>query len=288
MPEINKIPEVLYNGNQPYHVHYDNLPLKNILARIDLVNSQVDINSDILRGCSGTMGNLSTRLSVSIKDDGHLKTSSVDSANHSIGAHSDGPYLDLETNSVISYVRMRKDERDKLNLIASEATNFRVEIEDSITSMSAISQIPSIIPFSEGTLRFNSSDTIFFDFEAPSVIKAHSVFPKAAAHKNIHGVIPEENNPTSPDHKTFNVQIPFLEDTLRVYINGFRINFGAENAVRVLIGSNPALTASWKSFYIEDITPASGIFKLNTAISYDTNLNRTDVLIADFDVDYSI
>jgi hypothetical protein len=278
MPEINKIPEVLYNGNQPYHVHYDNLPLKNILSRIDLVNAQVDINSDILRGCSGSMGTLSDRISVSIQDDGNLKTDSIDNAEHNIGAHSDGAYQGIQ------YVRMKKDERDKLGLIDPGATNFRIEIEDSYTSMDSISQIPSLILFDNPILKLRGSDTIFFDFEAPDIVKAHSVFPPGAAHQNLHNITPNLNDPVNPNYAIWSTNgIAFRENTLRVYINGFRINYGAEKAVRVLTaGANPALSASWKSFYIFDTNPTSGVFFLNIAIS------GTDVIVVDFDIDYSI
>ena len=53
MPEIWKITPVEYDGSMPYHTHYDNIPLRNIVARIDLVNAQVDINADILRNSIG-------------------------------------------------------------------------------------------------------------------------------------------------------------------------------------------------------------------------------------------
>jgi hypothetical protein len=92
MPNINSIMPVLHDGNQPYHVHYDNLPLKNILTRIDLVNAQVDINSQILRGSSGSSGSLNNRLAVSLENNGKLKSSSVDQSLHNIGAHLDGEY----------------------------------------------------------------------------------------------------------------------------------------------------------------------------------------------------
>lgn len=283
MPEINKIPEVLYNGNQPYHVHYDNLPLKNILTRIDLVNAQVDINSNILRGCCGTAGTLNNRLSVSLKEDGSLKSGAVDLANHNIGAHKDGPYLDYETNELIDYVRMKRDERDKLELIDSEATNIVLQIEDTINSMSGISMIPSFINFDNGILKFRSSDTIFFDFEAPDIVKAHSVFPAQAAHQNIHNVTPYHNNLVSPDYMTFNVGTSFKEDSLRVYINGFRIGYGSSGVIQVLThhgSSNPGLGTNWKKYYIDYTDPSSGIFMLNDTV------DNCDNVLVDFDKSY--
>lgn len=282
MPEINKIPEVLYDGNQPYHVHYDNLPLKNILARIDLVNAQVDINSDILRGSSGTVGSLNNRLSVSIENNGELKSGAVDNALHNIGAHQDGSY------NGIDYVRMTQDERDKLNLIESEANNLRIEIEDTIPNLSGISvtsapyslrYAPDIIPFNSGVLRFRSSDTIFFDFEAPDVLKAHSVFPPQAAHVHSYNIIPAHYNPSNPDYqnyKTTSIGTPFAEESLRVYINGMRIPYYIPISIPQ---QNNLAISNWSDIYVDTMSPSNGEFSLNRAIL------PSDVIVIDFDQD---
>ena len=42
MPRIELIPEVLYQPQDPYHWEVDNLPLKNILRRQNLINLSVD------------------------------------------------------------------------------------------------------------------------------------------------------------------------------------------------------------------------------------------------------
>ena len=236
MPEINKIPEVLHEANQPYHFHYDNLPLKNILKRIDLVNAQVDINSDILRGCSGSVGSLSNRLEVSLNDDGSLKTQSVDDANHNIATHTDGEkvvseeeltnYIDLgfpELVNPISFVRMLDSERAKLKEIANGATNLKIELDDSLYEEESL----GTVTLSEGSVRFESTDTMIVDFESPNIIKLHSVFPAEAAHKHHYNILPAHSNPSSPDYINFitsSINTPFMEGSLRVYINGIRIN----------------------------------------------------------------
>lgn len=235
MPDINKITEVLYNGLYPYHVHYDNLPLKNILQRIDLVNHQVDINSDILRGAGGSVGSLSNRLSVSLHDNGKIISSSVDNSLHNIGHHKDGSY------GGISYVRMKEEERDKLSRIQSEANKLYLEIEDKIDSGNLLSS-PNYYTVDTGKLKFKSSDTVFFNYEAPTtvevgqniagVIKAHCVFPANAVHRHFYGTIPEHNiasGNVTPDYRNFvttsySSLAYFSEDSLRVYVNGVRLN----------------------------------------------------------------
>lgn len=236
MPEINKIPEVLHEANQPYHFHYDNLPLKNILKRIDLVNAQVDINSDILRGCSGSVGSLSNRLDASINDDGSLKTNSIDETNHNIAQHVNGiksvgaeelsDYIDLgfpDLTNPISFVRMLDNERAKLKEIAVGATNLKIQVEDSLYDDISL----GTVTLSEGIIKLESTNTIIFDFEAPNVIKAHMVFPAEAAHKHHYNIIPAHENASAPDYTNYltsSTNTPFMAGSLRVYVNGIKIN----------------------------------------------------------------
>ena len=278
MPEINKIPEssCLYNGNQPYHVHYDNLPLKNILKRIELVNYQVDINSDILRGA-----NLSSRL-VSLHDNGKIKTSAVNSSLHNIGHHTDGSYQGID------YVRMKKDERDKLELVDSEANKLYIEIEDKIDTSSTpvVSEIPEYYTIETGVLKFKSSDTIYFDFQAPTseeigqnvagTIKAYSVFPLNSAHRHYYGLVPEHQDSVSPDYQNYiTTSYPalasFSEESLRVYVNGVRLGNNTTNS-GVIISVVPSsivssgganVSSNWKQIYVESQNSTSGTFSLN-------------------------
>jgi len=261
MPNIDKITEVLYEGNQPYHVEFDNLPLKNILARIDLVNSQVDVNSDILRASCGTVGTLSNRLTASLEDDGKLKKEAVNSSLHNIGSHEDGSYNGVE------YVRMKKEERDKLTDIRSEANKIEVEVEDSVSS-----ETVDNITIYNGKIRLRSSDSIAFQFLEPDIVKAHSIYSPATAHVHNYNLEPAHVNPSSPDYqnyKTTSVDTPFVTGSLRVFINGFRIN---ESPVKVLIGSQPSVDSNWEDIYIASSNPSNGTFSLNTAIDSTTNI----------------
>lgn len=277
MPDISKVPEVLYDGLQPYHVHYDNLPLANILTRIDLVNSQVDINADILRGANGSVGTLNNRLSVGLNDNGTLKYAAVNNALHNIGYHVDGTGSDG-----VDYVRMKESERDKLSLIDSEANKLYIEIEDSVPNTSTISSasyIPSSVTISNGTLRFKSTDTVQFDFESPDIIKARSVFPISSAHQHHYGLAPAHQTPASPDYqnfKTTSVNTPFMTGTLRVYVNGIRIL----NTTPTLV---PAYSdvSTWTETFVSSSTETTGLFTLNRALA------SNDVITIDFDEDLS-
>ena len=141
MPDISLIPEVKYEPLQPYHWSYDNLPLNNILQRINLINITVDRHTDILHGSLGTAGTLSNRLNQSLEQDGSLRTVAVDESLHNIGMHTDGvvtltpsqiiaidPLDVYSLPSVVPFVRMLGAERDKLLLVSDEATSLRLQI----------------------------------------------------------------------------------------------------------------------------------------------------------------
>ena len=259
MPEINLIPEVLYNPENPYHFHFDNLPLKNILQRIDLVNAQVDINANILRGASGSAGTLSVRLSKSLEDNGDLKSTAVNSSLHNIAYHEDG------TKDSISYVRMTKDERDKLSTVDSDANDISIKVESISTS----------VLFNNGTVHFKDSDSIQFTIEAPSVVKATTNFPSTAAHQHYYDLEPAHATPSSPDYqnyKTTSLGTAFVSNTLRVYVNGIRLS--SDESVRV---PDISTASTWTLTYINSETPASGLFSLNRA------LTASDVIRIDFD-----
>jgi hypothetical protein len=268
MPDISKITDVLYDGNQPYHVHFDNLPLKNILTRIDLVNAQVDINSDILRGACGTVGTLSNRLSVGIRDDGKLKPSAIDDSLHNIGAHEDGTYDGVE------YVRMTQSERDKLSNIQPGSNNLELEVEDSISSET---QVDHVVIYN-GNVKLKASDTIAFQFIAPDTIKAHSKYTLQAAHVHNYQIVPAHTIPSSPDYqnyKTTSVNTAFKEGSLRVYVNGFRLS--SSSSVIVLVGDNPLISESWKNLYVQSQSHTQGTFSLSQPINSDS------VILIDFD-----
>jgi len=263
MPEINLIPEVLYAAEQPYHFHYDNLPLKNILDRIDLVNSQVDINTNNLRGSSGTVGSLSNRLSVSLGNDGTLNTVAVDNSLHNIAKHVDGD------DGGLTYVRMLESERDKLALIDSDANDISVEVQT----------ISTTVLFSSGTVRFQPSDTVTLSVEAPDIVKINSAFPSDAAHQHNYDLTPAHQVPATPDYtnyKTTSLNTPFVTGSLRVHVNGVRLS--STGQVRV---PDIATADTWTLTYVSSETPATGLFTLNRA------LVATDIIRIDFDQDFT-
>lgn len=260
MPQINSIPEVLYHPNQPYHHLYDNLPLKNILTRIGMVNIQVDTNADILRGAAGSLGSLNDRLDVSLQDNGHIKTSAVDSALHSIESHTDGD----------NYVRMTTEERNKLDFVLEGSNRCQIEIEN--LDNSTIKYPPDL---ESGTLRLVKSPSIFFEFRAPDELAIHSNLPPDIAHRHHYDVTPAYDNPSNPSfqhYKTTSLNTPFMDGTLRVYVNGSRLT---DEAVKVLnYGSS---STSWSSTYISAQDAETGTFSLNRVLSVD------DVVRIDFD-----
>jgi hypothetical protein len=262
MPNINSIPEVLYEPNQPYHYLYDNLPLRNILTRIGLVNIQVDANADIVRGAAGTAGTIDARLNASLEGDGSLKPAAVDGAIHGIGHHADGDGPDG-----VAYVRMTADERAKLGLVQSEANRLVVEVEDSYPT------VGDTVTLSEGTVRLRGSSSIFLDFEAPDVVRFHSAFPPDTAHRHHYGLVPVH----SSDYTNFSVTTlgtPYMEGTLRVYVNGVRLysdpvpvpNSDASAFVPTSVASENAM---------------EGTFSLNRALSED------DVVRVDFNESFA-
>jgi len=271
MPEITKIGEVMYSGAWPYHFHYDNIPLNNILTRIDLVNYQVDINADILRNSIGSTSSLSARLGVALDDTGALKTSAVNNSLHSIAYHEDGSRDDGDGGATISYVRMTLSERDKLSLIESGANDLDIQVE----SISTTELLTS------GVARFRHSDTITFSLESPDIIKAHTVFPSDAAHAHYYDREPAHNNPSSPDYtnyKTTSVSTAFVSDTLRVYVNGIRLS--EHESVYVYNGSTGP-DGTWTLTSIASSSPSAGTFTLNRA------LTASDVIRIDWDSDYT-
>jgi len=271
MPEIGAIGNVTYKGAWPYHFHYDNIPLNNILDRIDLVNFQVDIDADILRNSIGSTGSLAARLNASLEDSGDLKTTAVNASLHNIGWHEDGTRDDGAGGATISYVRMTSSERDKLSLIESGANSLDIEVETiSVTEL-----------LTTGVARFHSSDTVTFSLESPDIIKANTVFPSAAAHTHYYDREPAHDNPSIPDYtnyETTSVGTAFVADTLRVYVNGIRLS--EHESVYVYNGSTGP-DGTWTLTSVASSSPTTGVFVLNRA------LTASDVIRIDWDSDFS-
>lgn len=262
MPNINSIPEVLYEPNQPYHYYYDNLPLRNILTRIGLVNIQVETNADMIRGAAGTAGSIDARLNASLEADGSLKAEALDGAVHGIGSHSDGD----------GYVRMTEDERAKLELVQPESNRLLVEVEDSYPT------VGDTVTISDGIVRLRGSSSVLLDFEAPDVIRFHSAFPPDTAHRHHYSLAPADQTspPDLKNFKTTTLGTPYMEGSLRVYVNGVRLSGSAIPVPSYGSGSSSS-SLSFVQNGIADENHLDGIFSLMVALS------EGDVIRIDFD-----
>lgn len=260
MPRIELVPFENYVATDPYHHLVDARPLDQLAERIFLVNNQVDINTSILRSAIGTQGTLANRLAQSINDDGTLITVAIDNALHNISEHLDGN----------GYVRMTLDERSKLSFIADNATNFVLVVDT----------ISGIRTFSNETVSLEASDTITWRTSGSSLI-ADTAFSSTVMHIHHYGIVPTHEDTVFPDYQNYlttSLGTPYQEGSLRVYINGVRLN--TDHTVYVPIG---APTVTWTALMYSEGTATNGIvtggdFSLSSAISASVSI------IIDFDV----
>lgn len=258
MPRIELIDPVYFAPNDPYHWEIDNVPLKNIIQRQNLINLALDNALDQMRDAIGTQGSVANRLNQSLNADGSLKTTAVDDALHSIEEHEDTD----------DFVRMTKIQSDKLDLVASEATN----LEFSISSDGSV-----FLTFDEGVLKLMPSDTITPRIEAPNELMFDLAFPATAAHRHFYGQTPVHVVPLDPDYlnyKVTSVATPYIDESLRIYINGVRIFEDDDVYVPGNLVDDPWTLLSFTS----DAT--NGTFALSTAISDD------DIIKIDFDISF--
>jgi hypothetical protein len=279
MPDLSQLPVPLYSADQPYHWEYDNLPLQVLSDRDLLINLQVDVHAGILRDTAGTQGTLSNRLNQSIDENGDLKVEAIDQSQHNIAEHTDGSkivseieladYVSLGFPSLtnpVEFVRMLSSERDKLALIANEATNLVVSFET----------ISNIVLFEENTVEFVSSNSIQWEVESPNKVKAVLSVSTEFAHRHYYDLTPVmlPTDDTIPIlYKLFKVtstSTPYIEDSLRVYINGIRLNPNYS----VYYPSNPVSTWNLNSFTTD---AENGLFTLTNPITDE------DIIQIDFD-----
>ncbi len=297
MPDLTKISVPKHQANQPYHWKYDNLPLEALERRDEVINNAVDEQSQILNDAAGTQNNLAVRLDQSIDEDGNLKSEAVDESLHNIAKHIDGvATVDSEEldyyNSTLGYaevanpvpfVRMLESERDKLSLMPSDATSLALEF------CSDISCTPSnIVLFNEGTLQFQSSSFITWEINnpAPGEEGVRSVKPVLNtslqfAHRHYYDIGPALIDETTNEYDASGTSVPYIEGSLRVYINGTKLSSEYE----VFYPKNPA-DSSWTSSESmikggsNKFTPdhESGTFTLLNSITED------DIIRVDFDI----
>jgi hypothetical protein len=273
MPDLSKLPVPQYQADQPYHWEYDNLPLQVLAQRDEIINGEVDNQSKILGDSAGTQGTLSNRLNQSIDEDGNLLSTAVDESLHNIAKHTDGSITvdsdeldhyvsDLGYSSVanpVPFVRMLESERDKLALIASEATNFAIQ-----------ANIPSnITVFNSGILELSNSTTINWEFTAPNILSPVLAISTDFAHRHYYDLEPITTDYLN--YKVTSISTPYIEGSLRVYINGVRLS----EEYQVYYPSNPVSTWSLNS-YTSDYS--AGTFVLDYAIT------SNDIIRIDFDL----
>lgn len=280
MPDLSKLPVPKYDPLHPYHWEYDNIPIENLALRDELINGELEQHAKILRDSSGNQGTLDNRLNQSINEDGSLKSSAVDESAHNIAEHSDGSktvdtseleYYNETLNytdvvNPVPFVRMLEAERDKLSRIADEATKITFEVET-----------PSnVLIIEEGPIALGASAGIQWDITAPVppstavTLTPVLTIPIDFAHRHYYDL-----EPITTDYINFkvtSVNTPYIEGSLRVYINGVKIT--TDNQVYV---PGNLITDDWS---LQSFIPdhAAGTFELYTAITSD------DIIRIDFDI----
>lgn len=257
MPDINTIPVPSYEPLNPYNHIFDNLPITGLIERIAVVNAAVDVNTNILAESIGTQGSLANRLAQSINPDGTLKVTAINNAMHSIAEHLDAG----------GYVRMTDAERAKLSLITPNATYFAINVET----------ISGIIPFIDTTMEIEPSDSIVWRYSGGK-LSAETNFPDAVKHVHYYNVVPSTSN--YKNYTTTSLATPYREGSLRVYINGVRLN--SDNLVYVHFGPG----TSWSTFSYTEGTATSGVVTGGDFVLSSTVAASASVII-DFDVLYS-
>lgn len=280
MPDLSKLPVPKYDPLHPYHWEYDNVPIDVLALRDELINGELENHAEILRDASGNQGTVDNRLNQSLEQDGSLKASAIDDAAHNIAEHSDGSKvvdtLELDYyNDTLNYpdvinpvpfVRMLEAERAKLALIASEATNITFEIETPSNTLVV----------EEGRIYLGASEGIEWDVTAPVppstsvTIKPVLTIPIEFAHRHYYDLEPITTDYIN--YKVTSVNTPYVEGSLRVYINGVKLTSDAQ----VYVPGN-VMTEDWS---LNSFTPdhEAGTFELYAAITAD------DIIRIDFDI----
>jgi hypothetical protein len=283
MPNLNSVPVPQYQAGQPYHYSYDNLPLQALERRDEVINNAVDIHAEILRDGAGTQGTLSNRLNQSLDEDGNLIPAAVDQCLHNIAEHSDGSKNvdagELITYSVlgyttvanpVSFVRMLELERDKLALVADEATNITISVET----------ISSVVLVDQGNFKIAESSDIEWQIEPDGTGYKYKPVLKInldQAHQHNYGVVPNLVSAGTPVVYETPSAMAYMENSLRVYVNGIRLNNSSTEPVSYP-STNVTFGDIYDSNYYTESDPSAGQFELNAA------LNTGDRIRIDYDI----
>ena len=264
MPRLELIDVPLYQPTDPYIWEVDNAPLRSLMQRDKIINLAVDNIIRQMADAVGTQGTVSNRLNQSINPDGTLKMSAVDATNHSIEAHTDGG---MDSNG-IAYVRMKQSESAKLALVDDLATNLYAQVVPG-----TMVNPGAIVEFRHGPLQFVPSSTVTVSINEPNQIQFNMTFPAEAAHQHFYNIEPAT---TDGLYKNYSVGVDasnYAENSLRVYINGFRLN---PDKSQYVPGYN--IHDAWTLMTYTD--HGDGTFTLSTAVS------PNDVVTIDYDINY--
>lgn len=291
MPDLTKLPVPQHEANQPYHWTYDNLPLKTLADRDDVINNAVDKHSQILNNAAGTQGNVANRINQSIDADGNLKSSAIDESLHSIAEHTDGSktvesselsYYNStlgysEVTNPVPFVRMLESERDKLASIPADSTSVSIEFcTDEVCSPS------NVVLFEEGKIQFQPSSFISWEVGVgPNTVKPVLNTSLQYAHRHYYDIEPELTDETTNEYDASGSGVAYIEGSLRVYINGIRLSSSSEifypkDPSDVSWLSGTSMVKQGKNTYVPN--HVDGTFTLLNSITED------DVIRVDFDV----
>jgi hypothetical protein len=291
MPDLTKLPVPQHQANQPYHWSYDNLPLKTLADRDEVINNAVNKHSQILNDAAGTQGNLANRLDQSIDENGNLKSSAVNESMHNIAEHTDGtktvePSELTYYNSTLGYsevvnpvpfVRMLGSERDKLSSIPADATSVSIEFctDDSCSPS-------NVILFDQGRIQFQPSPFITWEVGVgPNTVKPVLNTSLEYAHRHYYDIEPELIDEATNEYDANGSGIPYIEGSLRVYLNGIRLSseyeiFYPKNPSDTSWASSTSMVKQGRNMYTPD--HSNGKFTLLNSIT------ENDVIRVDFDI----
>lgn len=281
MPDLTKIPVPQYQPNQPYHWEYDNLPLKALADRDVAINNAVNNQDQILNEAAGTQGDLANRLNQSIDQDGNLKKTAIDEAAHNIAKHEDGTAIvsssDLDyyketlkyssVSNPVEFVRMLKAERNKLALLAEEATSLAIEF---CTDTSCTAS--NVVLFDNQKIQIQSSSQIIWEHVSANKVKPVLNISMEFAHRHYYNMEPITSDYINYDVTTVNTA--YVEGSLKVYINGVRLSDD------VSVFCPPTSNPSTNNWTLNRFTPnhVDGSFVLSNAVT------EADTVRVDFDV----
>ena len=267
MPQLLNVP--LYQPMQPYYYDVDNMPILALMQNDTIINAQTDYNSKLLNDAIGSAGSLAARLNTSMDDMGNLTQAAVDATYHHLADHSDvnGAPLSAPTNDY--FVMMLDSERSRLANMSDYSTAFSLTVTPGTVSSPGIAvnfnNLLNLIPSS-------SINWLITQSGGQNYIAAESTFG-GAYHQHIYG-----ETPTTVNYTNYTVLSgSYSSGTLRVYINGVRVNLGSPGAYVPSHASSP----TWGINYFSETNSSLGTFQLYVSIT------SSDVIRVDYDMPIS-